>query len=159
MPAQPQARSGTDFEVDPRTHTIRLIRLFDASRAQIFDAWTTPAQVTCWWDAAGAPLASCEIDLRVNGAFRFITKSHPEMPFAGTYLEIAPPDRLIFDALGATGRVLLREVAGRTQMTVEIECRNAEHLDQFVKLGVAAGTSQTLDNLVEFARGRTAAGR
>ena len=158
MPASAPARSATDFEVDRTTHTIRLIRLFECSRAQLFEAWTRPEQVTCWWDAAGGRLSTCEIDLRVNGAFRFITQSHPDMPFAGTYLEIAPPDRLIFEALGATGRVLLRELAGKTQMTVEIECRSAAHLDQFVKLGVAAGTAQTLDNLVDFARRRSAAG-
>jgi uncharacterized protein YndB with AHSA1/START domain len=158
MPASSPARAEPDFDVDRKTHTIRFIRMFDASRAQIFAAWTTPEQVTCWWDAAGGQLLTCEIDLRVNGAFRFITHSHPDMPFAGTYREIAPPDRLIFEALGATGRVVLREVAGKTQMTVEIACASAEHLDQFLKLGVAAGTAQTLDNLVVFARRRSAAG-
>ena len=152
MPAPSKARVGTAFEVDRGTHTIRLNRVFDASRAQIFEAWTKPEQVTCWWDPDGAPLTACEIDLRPNGAFKFLTRSHPEMPFFGTYREIAPPDHLIFEALGATGRVLLRDVAGQTHMTVEIECRSAEHLDQYLKMGVAVGTAQTLDNLVAFAR-------
>jgi len=158
MPAQSQskARAGTEFEIDRGTHTIRLTRVFDASRAQIFDAWTKPEQVTCWWDAAGDPLAVCEIDLRADGAFRFVTKSRPEMPFAGTYREIAPPDRLVFEALGATGRVILRDVAGKTHMTVEIECRSGEQLDQYLKMGVDVGTSQTLDNLVAYARSRKA---
>jgi uncharacterized protein YndB with AHSA1/START domain len=157
MPAQSQASAKTDLQIDRRTHTIRLIRTFDASRAQIFEAWTKPEHMTCWWDAAGGRLTSCEIDLRVGGAFKFVTKSHPEMPFAGTYREITPPDRLVFDALGATGRVLLREVAGKTQMTVDIECRSADQLDQYLKMGIDVGTSQTLDNLVAYARGRLVA--
>ena len=157
MPAQSIARAGTEFEIDCRTHTIRLTRVFDASRAQIFEAWTKPEQVTSWWDAAGDPLTACEIDLRADGAFKFVTKSHPEMPFAGTYREIAPPDRLVFEALGATGRVVLRDVAGKTHMTVEIECRSAEQLDQYLKMGVDVGTSQTLDNLVAYARHRLVA--
>ena len=157
MPAQSQARATTGLEIDRRTHTIRLTRVFDASRAQIFEAWTKPEQVTCWWDAAGDPLAACEIDLRADGAFKFVTKSRPETPFAGTYREIAPPHRLVFEALGATGRVVLRDVAGKTHMTVEIECRSAEQLDQYLKMGVDVGTSQTLDNLVEYARRRLAA--
>jgi uncharacterized protein YndB with AHSA1/START domain len=157
MPAQSQARTRTELDIDRRTHTIRLARVFDASRAQIFEAWTKPEQVTCWWDAAGDPLTACEIDLRAGGAFKFVTKSHPEMPFAGTYREIAPPDRLVFEALGATGRVVLREVAGKTHMTVEIECRSAEQLDQYLKMGVDVGTSQTLDNLVAYARHRLVA--
>ncbi|HEV2703730.1 MAG TPA: SRPBCC domain-containing protein [Steroidobacteraceae bacterium] len=158
MPAPSQARAATDLEIDRSTHSIRLIRVFDATRAQIFAAWTRPEHVTCWWDAAGDPLTTCEIDLRVNGAFKFVTKSHPEMPFAGSYRELAPPDHLTFEALGSTGRVVLREIAGKTQMTVEIRCGSAEQLEQFLKLGVAAGTSQTLDNLVDYARRRAGTG-
>jgi uncharacterized protein YndB with AHSA1/START domain len=154
MPAQPHANARTTVELHRATHTIRLTRVFDASRAQIFEAWTRPEHVSCWWDAAGAPLTACEIDLRPGGAFKFVSQGHPEMPFAGVYLEIAPPDRLVFEAMGATGRVALEAVAGRTQMTVEIECRSAEHLEQFVKMGVDVGTSQTLDNLVSYARRR-----
>jgi uncharacterized protein YndB with AHSA1/START domain len=157
MPAQSLARATTELEIDRRTHTITLTRVFDASRAQIFEAWTKPEQVTCWWDAAGDPLTTCEIDLRAAGAFKFVTKSRPETPFAGTYREIAPPDRLVFEALGATGRVILRDVAGKTHMTVEIECRSAEQLDQYLKMGVDVGTSQTLDNLVAYARRRLVA--
>jgi uncharacterized protein YndB with AHSA1/START domain len=154
MPAQSRARAETGLEIDRNAHTIRLTRVFDASLAQIFEAWTKPEHVTCWWDAAGEPLTICEIDLRPNGAFKFVTKGHPEMPFAGTYREIARPDRLVFEALGATGRVLLRQVSGKTHMTVEIECNSAEHLDQYLKMGVDAGTAQTLDNLVSYARRR-----
>jgi uncharacterized protein YndB with AHSA1/START domain len=157
MPAQSQPSAQTDLEIDRTTHTIRLTRVFDASRTQIFEAWTKPEQVTCWWDAAGDPLTVCEIDLRIDGAFRFVTKSRPDMPFAGIYREITPPDGLVFEALGTTGRVVLRDVAGKANMTVEIECRSAEQLDQYLKMGVDVGTSQTLDNLVVYARRRLVA--
>jgi uncharacterized protein YndB with AHSA1/START domain len=151
MPAASQAATKTNLVIDRSTHTIRLARDFDAPRTQIFEAWTRPEHVTCWWDAAGEPLTACEIDLRPGGSFKFVTKGHPEMPFVGTYLEIAPPDRLVFEALGAIGRVLLQEAACKTHMSVEIVCRSADHLDQFLKMGVDVGTSQTLDNLVAYA--------
>lgn len=156
MSAQPQISARTDLEIDRAAHTIRLTRTFAASRSEIFEAWTQPEHVTRWWDAAGEPLKVCEIDLRPGGAFKFVTKGHPEMPFAGTYQEIAPPERLVFEAIGATGRVILRDVAGQTHMTVEIACRSAEQLGQYLKMGVDAGTSQTLDNLVVYARRRAA---
>ena len=35
-------------------------------------------------------------------------------------------------------------------MAVEIECRSAEHLDQYLEMGVDVGTAQTLDNLVAY---------
>ena len=154
MPSVSQAVPKTGLVIDHGSHTIRLTRNFDVPRAQIFDAWTLPQHVSCWWDAAGEPLAVCEIDLRPGGSFRFVSKGHPEMPFAGIYQEITPPDRLIFEALGATGRVVLRESGGKTHMTVEIECRSAEQLQQYLKMGVDVGTAQTLDNLVAYVQTR-----
>ena len=156
MPAQSQTAAKTNLDIDRSAHTIRLTRVFDAPRAQIFEAWTRPEDVSCWWDAAGERLAVCEINLRPGGSFKFVTKSRPEMPFVGTYREIAPPDRLVFEAMGATGRVVLQDVAGKTHMTVEIKCHSVEQLDQYLKMGVDVGTSQTLDNLVAYARSRAA---
>jgi uncharacterized protein YndB with AHSA1/START domain len=156
MPPTPGMMQRTGIVVDRGSHTIKLTREFDASRAEIFAAWTEPEQVSCWWDPAGEPLEVCEIDLRPGGSFKFVTRHRPEMPFAGTYREIAPPNWLVFEALGATGRVTLREAAGKTQLTVEIECRSAEQLDQYLAMGVDVGTAQTLDNLVAYARQRLA---
>jgi uncharacterized protein YndB with AHSA1/START domain len=157
MPAQAQASARTDLEIDHAAHTIRLVRRFAVPRAEIFEAWTRPEHVTCWWDAAGERLTVCEIDLRPGGAFKFVTRSHPDMPFAGTYHEITVPERLVFEAIGAIGRVILQDVAGQTHMTVEIKCRSAEQLEQYLKMGVDVGTSQTLDNLVGYVRRRAAA--
>jgi uncharacterized protein YndB with AHSA1/START domain len=154
MPSATQAAAKTGLVIDRASHTIRLTREFDAPRTEIFEAWTRPERVTCWWDPAGEPLATCEIDLTPGGAFKFVAKSRAEMPFTGIYREIAPPARLIFEALGATGRVLLRDAGGKTLMTVEIECRSAEQLDHYLEVGVDVGTAQTLDNLVAYARSR-----
>ena len=154
MPSALQNAPGSNLGIDRASNTIRLTRDFDSPRAEIFEAWTKPEHVTRWWDAAGDPLAVCEIDLRPGGSFRFVTRGRPDLPFAGVYREIAPPDRLIFEALGSTGRVLIREADGRTQMIVEIECGSSEQLDQFLKMGVSAGTGRTLDSLVAYMRSR-----
>jgi uncharacterized protein YndB with AHSA1/START domain len=155
LSASQAAPQPTGLIIDRGTHTIKLTRDFEAPRARIFAAWTQPEHVACWWDAAGEPLAVCEIDLRVGGTFTFISKGHPEMPFTGTYREITAPERLIFEALGATGRVVLQETGGKTQMTVDIECRSAEHLEQYLEMGVDVGTARTLDNLVVYVRNRS----
>ena len=152
MPSTLRAAPRTGLDIDRKSHTIRFTRDVDATPAEIFAAWTSPEHVSAWWDPAGEPLAECLIDLRPGGAFKFVARSHPEMPFAGVYREIAPPGRLVFEAMGATGRVILREADGRTHMTVEIACRSEAELDQFLKMGVDAGTARTLDNLVVYAR-------
>jgi hypothetical protein len=42
-------------------------------------------------------------------------------------------------------------------MSVSIRSPSAEHFEMFVKLGVQAGTSKTLDNLVQLLGGRAKA--
>jgi hypothetical protein len=37
---------------------------------------------------------------------------------------------------------------GATRMQVSIRCSSAEHLEQFVEIGVDVNTERTLDNLV-----------
>jgi uncharacterized protein YndB with AHSA1/START domain len=140
------------FVIDDATHTIRFVRDLDAPPARVFAAWTDPEQLAQWWDATGEKLASCEIDLRPGGAFRFASRHHPDKPFAGVYYEIAPPTLLVFEANGARGKVMLAERAGGTRMTVEIACRSPDHLAQFMAMGIAAGTSRTLDNLASHLR-------
>ena len=148
MPPHSQAQTG--LEIDHATNTIRFVRSFDAPAELVFEAWTKPEHLRCWWDAAGGTLAVCEIDLRPGGTFRFVSQGHPDMPFTGVYLEIAPPQRLVFEAMHSTGRVQFSSAGGKTRLTVEIVCGSAEQLEQFVQMGVAAGTSQTLDNLVAY---------
>lgn len=148
MPAAAHPLAPPSFEIDEAAHTIRFARALRGTPDQAFAAWTDPRQVEVWWDPAGEPLARCEIDLRIGGTFVFVSRAHPEMPFSGVYRQIERPRRLVFDAMGAEGRVSLEPSAAGTDMVVEIVCANAAHLQQFVAMGVAAGTSVTLDNLV-----------
>lgn len=143
------ANRGT-FSVDETTHTLSFERLVAATPAEVFAAWTVPEQLSRWWDPTGEALAVCEIDLRPGGEFRFAGCHSGDRPFTGVYREIAPPHLLVFEANGATGRVHLAERGIKTLMRVEILCRSAEHLAQFVAVGVAKGTAQTLDNLVGY---------
>ena len=146
----PHTNAPTGLEIDHVTHTIRFVRSFDAPAELVFESWTRPEHLRCWWDAAGGALAICEIDLRVGGSFRFVSPGHPDMPFTGVYLEIVPPHTLVFEALNSTGRVRFVSTGDKTRMTLEIICKSAEQLEQFLQMGVAAGTSQTLDNLVAY---------
>jgi uncharacterized protein YndB with AHSA1/START domain len=147
----PPTIANTDVVVDRDAHTIILTRVLAAPREQVFEAWTRPEHVTCWWDPTGEPLAECEIDLRPGGAFRFVNRHSPgAQQFAGVYCEIAPPRHLIFEAMGAVGRVNLDETGGKTLLTVRIECGSKERFEQYLKMGVDTGTAKTLDNLVAY---------
>jgi len=146
-----RAVADTEAVVDWDTHAIVLTRTLAAPREQVFEAWTRPEHVRCWWDPAGYPLAECEIDLRAGGAFRFVNRhSSSAYEFAGVYREITPPKHVLSEAMGAIGRVILEEIGGETHMTVRIEGGSAARLEQYLKMGVEAGTAKTLENLVAY---------
>ena len=150
MPIADLPKGHANLVVDATTNSIRLERRLAASPRKVFEAWTTPENVACWWDPSGEKLALCEIDLRPGGAFKFVPRAHPDMPFAGVYREIEPPRRLLFEAMGAIGRVLIDGDGNATRLRVEIQCASPEHLQQFLQVGVGEGTSRTLDNLVAY---------
>lgn len=137
--------------IDRATFTITFQRAFPAPREDVFDAWTKPDQIAEWWDPTGARLEEVSIDLRPGGAFKLVNRdSHHSPPFAGVYRTIERPSLLVFDAMGALGTVRIEGTRDSSHMTVTIRCGSAEHLEQFVKLGVADGTDKTLDNLVAY---------
>jgi uncharacterized protein YndB with AHSA1/START domain len=141
--------------IDRSTHTITFQRRLRAAREDVFDAWTRPSEVAAWWDPTGAPLVKCEIDPRPGGAFRFENQGHSP-PFTGVYQVVERPAKLVFEAMGAVGTVALEADGEVTQMRVTIRCASAEHLEQFVKLGVDVNTGRTFDNLVAHVAKRAA---
>ena len=135
------------FDVDHERTTLWFRRRIQASPEDVFAAWTTPDELSAWWDPTGTPLVSCSIDLRVGGSFAFVNAGHGP-PFAGTYLAIEPPSRLVFEAMGAVGTVELTREGDATLMVVTIKSPSREHFEQFMRFGVHEGTARTLDNLV-----------
>ncbi len=144
----------TETTIDRNTFTITFQRAFAAAREDVFDAWTDATQIKHWWDPTGTALADCSVDLRPGGAFCFTMASAHAPPFAGVYRIVERPQQLVFEAMGAIGTIRLEAEGSTTRMIVTIRCASAEHLDQFVKLGVADGTDKTLDNLVAHVEGR-----
>lgn len=141
----------TRSKLDRTTLTITFERSLAATRDQAFDAWTKPEHVTEWWDPTGTPLSECTIDLRPGGTFRFVNEGNAHAPpFEGVYRVVERPAKLVFEAMGAIGTVLFDSRGDKTHLTVAIRCASTDHLEQFVKLGVDAGTNQTLDNLVTY---------
>ena len=143
---------------EPGSTTIMVTRLFDAPPSAVFEAWTRAEHVAHWWDPSGTPLAVCEIDLRLGGAFRWVNQGDKgmEYPFTGTYREITPPDGLVFAARTfpsspesiATLRFI--EASGGTKFTMTIECQSIEDRDALLAMRVDVGTALTLENLAAY---------
>jgi uncharacterized protein YndB with AHSA1/START domain len=141
----------------PGDRHIVITRIFDAPRAVVFEAWTKAEHVTHWWDPSGLPLAVCEIDLRPNGAFRWVNRT-PDggegYQFTGIYREVVPPEKLVFtDASAQSGATLVFTEEGKqTKLTMTIECASSKDRDALLQMRVDAGTAQTLENLAAYLR-------
>ena len=139
----------------PGERQIVVTRLFDAPRGLVFEAWTKAEHVTHWWDPSGRPLAVCEIDLRPNGAFRFVNRA-PDggegYSFGGIYREIAPPGKLVFGSPSSSGvsTLVFTEQGEKTKLTMTIECATKQERAALLQMRVDAGTARTLDNLAAY---------
>src|SRR5438552_3229800 len=92
------SRRRSQAEKQPR-RTLRAARRYSASPARVFDAWLDPAVARQWLFAtASHPLAYIEIDARVKGSFCFVDPQDAVdgTRYTGEYLEITPPQRLVF---------------------------------------------------------------
>ena len=149
--------TGSAKVTTPSERHIVIARTFDAPRTVVFEAWTKAEHVTQWWDPSGAPLSVCEIDLRPNGAFRFVNRGPDgsEHAFAGIYRDISPPARLVFttrvspSGAESVGTLVFSEHGGKTTLTMTIACKSMADRDALLKMRVDVGTVRTLDNLAE----------
>jgi len=86
---------------DPKLDLV-LERVIDVPPELVWTAWTQPEHVRKWFTPAPWTVTDCEIDLRPGGVFRTVMRSPEgeEFPNVGCYLEVIPPQRLIWtDAL------------------------------------------------------------
>ena len=82
----------------PTDTEIVLTRTFAARRHLVFAALTTPDLLKRWLGADGWHLVDCDIDLRVGGAWRFVSRGPggATMGHGGVYREVVPPERLVY---------------------------------------------------------------
>lgn len=104
---------------------LRITRILDAPIERVFAAWTDPAQMTRWFFVQETWSAEVANDLRVGGAFSIKMHATEGTVFAcsGVYLEIEPPQRLVFSwtsyAVSDTRVTIeLRDTGSGTELTL-----------------------------------------
>ena len=120
----------------PGDRQIVVVRSFDAPRDLVFLCYSRPDLLRRWYGLPDWTMTVCEIDFRVGGKWRFVTRAPDgfEMGSQGIYTRIDPPSRIeqteIYDqdwTGGETTQVLeLSESAGVTTATLTITYASAE---------------------------------
>ncbi len=83
--------------IPPASHnstTLVLRRTFTASRQRVFRAWITPRALEQWLRPRGMSMTVRSLDARVGGSFCFDLEDGKSM--VGTYLQIVPPEKLVY---------------------------------------------------------------
>lgn len=150
---------------------LRLERLLEVPRAQVWRAYTEPELLKSWFCPLPWRTVECEMDLRPGGLFRTTMQSPQgqQHPNVGCYLEIVPEERLVWTnallpgfrphglstpggAEGAdflfTAQVELADAPGGTRYTATVMHADAAGCQAHDALGFEAGWGAALDQLV-----------
>ncbi len=133
-------------------------RTFNGPARIVFEAWTKPELLKRWWvpKSIDMSMVSCEADVRVGGAYRFVFRlgtSEP-MAFYGRYLEVIPHSRLVWTNeeagdSGAVTTVTFEENAGKTLLVVHELHPSKEALEVARASGAEAGMLEQFEQLDE----------
>ena len=83
--------------IPPAPHnsiTLVVRHTFTASRQRVFRAWNSPVALESWFRPRGMSMTVRSLDARVGGSFCFDLEDGSSM--IGTYLQIVPPEKLVY---------------------------------------------------------------
>ncbi len=150
----------TRLPAPERPDEIRVIRIYDAPVALVWDAWTDTEQVVQWWGPRGFTITTHSKDLRPGGSWDY-TMHGPDgtdYPNFARYHDVEPYARLVYDH-GATSAdakpmfhvtATFRDLGGRTELDMRMRLPTAEEARQTRVFVKAAGGNGTWDRLAEF---------
>jgi uncharacterized protein YndB with AHSA1/START domain len=155
-----QKHTGTLDVTLPSDREVAMTRVFDAPRALVFEAWTTPELLRRWLGVfAGHTMTVCNVDLKVGGSYRYEwrLRNGSKLGISGVYREIVPNERLVntevFDAPYDQGEAIATttfvERDGQTTVTTTVISPSREVRDAVLATGMTRGVIASYDNLDE----------
>src|SRR4051794_19413544 len=161
----------TRAESPPGWAVLQVRRTFDAPRERVFQAWMDPELLRQWLTGPQGSSPKAEVDARVGGEFRITMTSAlgklvsvlpgrgDSADMVGRYLEISPPERLVFtmgwerfptvqmDIESSTVTVELHEHNGDTELVLTHERQPSRRIRSFHSYGWR-GSLKKLDRLL-----------
>lgn len=136
--------------------TVVSSRIFPASPAELWQAWTDPARLVCWWGPEGFTNTVHEFDLRPGGAWRLTMRNADGNEFHNekVFTEVVPGERAVFKHLSPmhvfTMTMSFAPRGGATKLTwrMEFETPTSAELLKFITMA----NEQNFDRLEEHLR-------
>lgn len=149
--------SKTTFEVDRANLEVRLSRLYRATPARLFAAYTDAAQIPQWWGPSRLTTTVDTLEPREGGKWRFIQRGNDghEHIFSGVFRQIDEPNKIVstFEYEAMPGHILEETTAfeaqsdGTTRLTTTSRYTNLEDLEGMVNMDMESGAVESQERL------------
>ncbi|MCK6523751.1 SRPBCC domain-containing protein [Myxococcota bacterium] len=145
----------------PEDRVVIVRRTIRAPAALLFTTFSRAEHLKRWFGPGSYPVTHAEVDFRVGGAFKMIMTGPDGVlgpPFGGTYLEIVPDERIVYEngflAEGSERMIVTVTFTPRgedTEVVVHTRFLTDQSYKLHVEMGFAMGTGMGLDQLAVYA--------
>jgi uncharacterized protein YndB with AHSA1/START domain len=150
--------TGTLRVTTPSDREVMMVRVFDAPRRMVFDAFTECELLKRWFGPRGWSLVECQSDFRPGGSYRFVLRgpNGERMGMRGAVREVTHPERVVhsesFDDYPGESLVTTTFVEEREKTTVRIvvQYESKQIRDAVVASGMEHGAAESFDKLAEY---------
>jgi uncharacterized protein YndB with AHSA1/START domain len=140
------------------TGGLRIERIVGAPRDAVFRAWTDPDELRRWWGPGEYATRHAEVDLRPGGDYLIVIQAEGGEPMhlAGTFHEVAPPERLVYswrwvrgwdDPAESIVTVEFEDLGARTRIVLVHDGLDASPAPDGYRMGWESGLDKLVFNL------------
>ncbi len=143
---------------NPSDREMVFVRVFDAPRELVWEAWTRPEHVAQWWGPTGFTNTIHEMYVRAGGVWR-LTMHGPDgvdYPNKIVFIEVVPPKLLSYlhegdDEISFNVTINFDVEGTGTKLTMKMVFESSEVLKRVVEeYGAAEGAVQMTERLEQF---------
>jgi len=139
--------------------SIVTMRVINAPRELVFDAFTNPDHLARWWGPNGFSITTHAFDMRPGGEWRLTMHGPDGRDYENriVYDEIVRPERIAYSHGGDGGAAMfkstitLEDLGGKTRLTMRGVFPTKKDRDRVAETyGAVEGAKQTLERLADF---------
>ncbi|MBI1280810.1 MAG: ATPase [Anaerolineaceae bacterium] len=145
--------------VQPNSHEMSMIRVFNAPRELVFKVMTDPKQIPNWWGPRQYTTIVDKMEVKAGGLWRYVQRGADgsEFGFHGVYHSVVEPESIIdtFEFEGMPGHVLMETMTlealpeGKTKLIVSSVFQTVADRDGMISSGMESGSNESYDRLDE----------
>lgn len=163
--SEENGRNRMSEKIHPSTDTsdreISTVRIFEAPRELVWQAWVKPEHVIHWWGPNGFTNTIEAMEVRAGGIWKFVMHGPDGVDYPNriAYIEVIEPEKLVYahgsDDSDQPGdflvTVIFKDLDGKTELSMKAVFKTKEARDEVVdKYGAIEGMQQTLNHLGDY---------